>query len=156
MNRQHTYRVGIEWTGNKGEGTSGCRAYGRDHRIVVDGKPEIMGSSDPVFRGDPASHNPEELLLASLSACHMLVYLHACADAGVVVTAYTDRASGTMDEAPDGSGRFTEATLHPLVVVREASMIDRAVALHERAHDLCFIANSVNFPVACDPEIRIA
>ena len=154
MSRRHTYRVGIEWTGNRGKGTTAYGAYDRNHKIVVEGKADVRGSSDPAFRGDSTRHNPEELLVASLSACHMLMYLHACADAGVVVTAYADMATGTMDETPDGGGRFTSVTLHPLVTVSEDSMIAQAVTLHKRAHELCFIANSVSFPVSCIPVVR--
>jgi organic hydroperoxide reductase OsmC/OhrA len=145
MPREHNYSVKVIWTGNAGNGTSVYRAYQRDHEITVAGKPPIPGSSDPKFRGDSTRYNPEELLVGALSTCHMLWYLHLCADAGVVVVSYEDRAEGTMEESSDGGGRFTGVTLHPHVQVRGS--VEQAEALHQRAHEVCFIANSVNFPV---------
>lgn len=151
----HTYHTDLRWTGNLGSGTSGYRAYSRNHEIRVDGKPMLLGSSDPAFRGDPTRYNPEDLLVASLSACHMLWFLHLCADAGIVVTDYSDRATGTMVETTDGGGRFSEVTLCPQVTVADAAMIERAQALHIEAHRLCFIANSCNFPVRHEAVCRV-
>lgn len=148
MARMHHYTASIRWIGNTGQGTSGYKTYERAHEIHVSGKPIIPGSSDPAFRGDPARYNPEEMFIAALSSCHMLWYLHLCANAGVVVTAYEDQAEGTMEESAAGGGRFIKVTLKPRVRVTQASAVERADALHERAHELCFIANSVNFPVA--------
>ncbi|NNN17646.1 MAG: OsmC family protein [Thermoplasmata archaeon] len=150
----HSYRASIRWTGNHGTGTSAYRAYGREHLIAFEGKPELPGSSDPNFRGDGRRYNPEELLIASLSACHMLWYLHLCASSDIVVETYSDEANGTMETTPDGSGRFTLATLHPAVTIRSGSP-DRARELHTRAHEMCFVANSVNFPVRCEPTVRL-
>jgi organic hydroperoxide reductase OsmC/OhrA len=147
MARLHHYTTSIRWTGNTGQGTSGYKTYERAYEIHVSGKPTIPGSSDPAFRGDPARYNPEEMFVAALSSCHMLWYLHLCADAGVLVTAYEDQAEGTMDESATGTGRFIKVTLKPRVRVTQASAVERANALHDRAHELCFIANSVNFPV---------
>lgn len=149
MSGQHLYNVALRWTGNRGSGTSGYRDYDRAHVISATGKPEIPGSSDPTFRGDRSRYNPEEMLVASLSACHLLWFLHLCADAGVVVLEYSDHATGTMVETPNGGGHFTEVTLQPRVVVSENSMLEKLDFLHERAHELCFIANSVNFSVVC-------
>jgi organic hydroperoxide reductase OsmC/OhrA len=149
MSREHNYRVNVIWTGNTGSGTSGYQAYKRDHEISVVGKPPILGSSDPKFRGDAARYNPEELLVAALSTCHMLWYLHLCADAGIVVESYEDRAEGTMKETTEGGGRFVSVKLRPHV--RVIGSIKQAEALHQRAHELCFIANSVNFPVEHEP-----
>jgi organic hydroperoxide reductase OsmC/OhrA len=151
MNGQHHYKLTIKWTGNKGDGTSSYRSYERSHSILIDGKIEIPASSDPAFRGDKAKHNPEELLVAALSSCHMLSFLYECAKAGVVVTDYVDHATGTMVETPDGGGHFTEVTLNPIVTVTENSMVDMANQLHKKASELCFIANSVNFPVHHKP-----
>ena len=151
--RSHRYRVTVVWTGDRGRGTADYRAYGRDHRIESPGKPPVEGSSDPVFRGDATRWNPEELLLASLSACHKLQYLHLCAEAGVVVTAYRDEAEAEMVEEGMG-GRFVGATLRPLVTIRAGCDAELARALHHEAHGRCFIASSVNFPVACEPTIR--
>ncbi len=138
------------WTGNAGTGTSSYTAYKRNHELVSRGKPPIPASSDPNFRGDSSRYNPEELLVASLSACHMLWYLHLCAVSGIVVTDYQDHATGTMAERADGGGHFTEVILNPSVVVTPGADLDRCKELHEKAHQLCFIANSVNFPVRCE------
>ncbi len=151
----HRYSATIEWTGNLGSGTSGYRSYARDHEIHAEGKPMIPGSSDPAFRGDRTRYNPEDLLVASLSSCHMLWYLHLCTDHQIIVRGYRDAAEGTMSEEVDGSGRFTEVVLHPEVTLQAGADRELAHALHEKAHKLCFIANSVNFPVRCDPIIKI-
>ncbi len=145
--RTHTYAVRVSWTGNQGTGTSDYRAYSRDHDVTADGVATIAASSDPAFRGDPARWNPELQLTAALSQCHMLWYLSLCAEAGVTVVAYTDRALGIMAEADDGAGRFTEVVLRPRVIITCADLLDTAMSLHERANEKCFIANSVNFPV---------
>jgi organic hydroperoxide reductase OsmC/OhrA len=152
--REHRYAVSLTWSGNLGSGTSGYRDYSRSYEIGADGKPAIQGSADAAFRGDDSRWNPEELLVASLSACHKLSYLHLAAAAGIVVTAYTDRAEGVMELSPAGVGRFRSVVLHPTVTVKPGSDLGRARALHERAHETCFIANSVNFPVECQPEIK--
>lgn len=152
MERLHSYETVVTWTGNRGTGTSGYRNYDRDHEVTADGRQPIAASSDPAFRGDPSRWNPEQLLIASLSQCHMLWYLHLCADAGVVVTGYVDRATGTMAEAGTG-GRFTEVVLRPRVSVASAEMVAPATALHADAHRACYIASSVNFPVRHDPVI---
>jgi organic hydroperoxide reductase OsmC/OhrA len=155
--REHRYAVTIRWTGDTGTGTSGYRSYERAHEISAEGgKPPIPGSSDPAFRGDPDRWNPEELLVASLSACHQLWYLHLCAEAGVVVTGYADEAEGVMEETPDGGGRFVRATLRPRVRIARGCDPDLAIRLHRAAHEKCFIANSVAFPVDLDPAVSLA
>jgi organic hydroperoxide reductase OsmC/OhrA len=156
--RQHRYEVAVEWTGNTGTGTASYRGYERAHEIAAPGtpKPPIPGSSDPSFRGDRARWNPEELLVASVSACHQLWYLHLCADAGIVLTAYVDRAEGTMVETEDGGGHFTRVVLRPVATLAPGSDVERARALHAEAHRLCYIATSVNFPVEHEPEFRVA
>ena len=156
MGREHRYQATITWTGNLGEGTVGYRAYSRDHEVSGKGKPVLPGSSDPAFRGDPKRWNPEELLVASLSACHKLWYLHLAAEAGIIVTAYADRAEGVMKVGRDGVGRFKSVVLHSTVTVAAGSDLGRARTLHKPAHEKCFIANSVNFPVECEPEIVAA
>ncbi len=144
---EHNYKATITWTGNEGKGTAGYREYQRSHIINVAGKPEIPASSDPSFRGDKTRYNPEELLLASVSSCHMLWYLHLCSVNGVIVVEYIDQATGVMIEAADGSGYFKEVTLYPKVIVSNESMIGKANELHHEANKMCFIANSVNFPI---------
>ena len=143
----HHYKMKMVWTGNKGEGTSTYRSYDRGYTISINGKAEIIGSSDPAFRGDPSKHNPEELLVASLSSCHMLSYLHLCAVNGIVATAYEDDATGTMVEDKDRGGYFTEVMLNITVTITDMAKKQRAEELHHDANKLCFIANSVNFPV---------
>jgi organic hydroperoxide reductase OsmC/OhrA len=152
---EHRYNVTVRWTGNLGTGTSGYREYGRDHVIQAAAKPEIAGSADAAFRGDAARWNPEDLFLGALSACHQLWYLHLCADAGVHVLAYLDEAHGTMLDSP-GQGRFTEVVLRPRVVIRKGDDQALAAKLHHAAHEQCYIANSVNFPVRCEPVIEFA
>ena len=149
--KQHSYSATITWTGNQGTGTSDYKAYSRNHIISAAGKKDIEGSSDPSFRGDKSRYSPEDLLLDSISACHMLWYLHLCAVNGVIVLAYEDNATAIMQEEKDGSGQFSEATLNPRVTVHDESMISKANALHHEANKLCFIARSVNFPVHHKP-----
>ena len=151
----HRYSANVEWIGNRGTGTDGYRNYSREHVIRIEGKPDIAGSSDPAFRGDAARHNPEDMLVAALSTCHMLAYLHVATLAGVVVTAYTDTAEGTLVTAGNG-GHFTEVVLRPVVTVTAASDPAKAHAAHDDAHHACFIAASVNFPVRCEPRIVVA
>ena len=154
--REHRYQVALRWEGNRGVGTRGYREYERSHEITSPGtqKPPIAGSSDPAFRGDPDRWNPEELLLAALSACHQLAYLHACAGQSVVVTDYRDEPEGRMRETGDGGGRFERALLRPVVTITPESDRELALALHAEAHRMCFIASSVNFPVDHDAVIR--
>lgn len=154
--KSHTYAASVVWTGNTGTGTSGYRAYERAHEIVIDGKPVLAGSSDPAFRGDPSRHNPEDLLVASLSACHMLWYLHLASDAGICVLGYRDDAIGRMVEDAERGGWFEEVRLRPHVRIASGGDVTVAHALHEAAHARCFIANSVRFPVLCEPVIEPA
>ena len=154
MGREHRYSVTVTWTGNTGTGTSTYRSYERAHEISGEGKPAIAASSDPVFRGDRTRWNPEELLVAALSSCHQLSYLHLCADVGIVVVEYVDHAEGWMVETPDGSGQFTRVVLRPKVTI-SAGDAAKAKELHHEAHAKCFIARSVNFPVENEPEIAV-
>lgn len=153
--REHRYATAVRWIGNTGTGTSAYRAYKRDHDIAAEGKASIAGSSDPQFRGDRTRWNPEELLVASLSTCHQLWYLHLCADAGVVVTAYEDRAEGVMAEEANGSGRFARVVLRPRVTITDGAKAELAKSLHAQAHAKCFIARSVNFPVTHEPTVLV-
>lgn len=155
MSKKHHYKTTIQWTGNTGTGTSNYRNYERSHTISVENKLAIEGSADPAFRGDKTKHNPEDMLLSSLSSCHMLWYLHFCSEAGVIVTDYVDNATGTMLETSNGSGHFSEVILSPTVTVSDESMIEKARELHHKAHEFCFIANSVNFPVKHIPIVLV-
>jgi organic hydroperoxide reductase OsmC/OhrA len=147
---QHQYSVEVVWTGNQGTGTATYRGYSRDHVVSAPGRPDIGGSSDPQFRGDPQRWNPEQLLVAALSQCHMLWYLHLCAEAGVVVTGYHDLPIGTMTDE-----KFTSVVLRPRVTVADASMVAKAQQLHHPAHEKCYVANSVNFPVSHEPKAEV-
>ena len=152
MEIQHSYEVSVEWLGNRGTGTSDYKSYGRENSISAEGKPSIDGSADRAFRGDTARWNPEELLLAALSECHMLSYLHVAATNGIVVTSYTDAATGTMLQTNNGGGHFTEVTLHPAVTIA-AGDPELAKSLHHEASEKCFIAASINFPLHHDVTI---
>jgi organic hydroperoxide reductase OsmC/OhrA len=150
-----SYDVKVTWTGNDGAGTEGYGGYRRDHVIEAAGKPAIAGSSDSVFRGDPTRYNPAQLLVASLSACHMLWTLHLCADNGIVVVDYRDEASGVEQEEDDGGGAFARVALKPRVTIAAGGDRAKALALHREAHRLCFIARSVNFPVNVAGEVTV-
>ena len=151
----HTYDLTVTWTGDDGRGTADYRAYRRDHVVSADGRPDLAGSSDPTFRGDATRWNPEQLLVAALSQCHMLWYLHLCATNAVVVTGYVDHAHGEMRTHGDGSGEFTSVVLRPEVTVSEPEMVEAAERLHAEAPTLCFIARSVNFPVGHEPTVTV-
>lgn len=156
MTRRHRYEISLDWTGNRGEGTADYRSYTRSYTTASPGRPQLQGSSDPVFLGDRSRWNPELLLVAALSQCHLLVYLHQCAINGVVVTEYRDAATGTMVETTDGAGHFEEVILRPSVTVSDESMLERARQLHEISGHSCFIASSVNFPVRHEPQLSVA
>lgn len=154
MSHLHHYKATTVWHGNRGTGTSGLRAYDRSHTVSIDGKPELHLTTDNPAVGDKTKLNPEDLLVSAIASCHMLSYLYVCAQAGVVVTAYTDHTTGTMVEHEAGGGQFQEVTLNPEVTVAEASMIAHARELHHEAHRICFIANSVNFDVRNNPVVK--
>jgi organic hydroperoxide reductase OsmC/OhrA len=156
MSKSHRYATTLTWTGDTGEGTASYRSYERAYEIAADGKPALLGSSDPSFRGDPGRWNPEELLLASISSCHQLWYLHLCAVNGVVITAYRDQATAVMVEDETGGGRFKSATLRPHVTIAAGSDPEKAMALHHEANAKCFVANSLNFPVSHDATMAVA
>ena len=149
--REHHYQVSVNWTGNRGSGTKSYNTYDRNYEISAGSKPVILGSSDPAFRGDAQRWNPEDLLVASVSACHKLWYLHLCAEAGISVFTYSDEAEGTMREGKHGG--FTSIVLNPKITIRPGDDINVALELHHRAHEFCFIANSVNFAITCQPTI---
>lgn len=147
MARKHLYETSLTWTGNKGSGTMDYRSYDRDFTIEIDGKTPILGSSDSIFLGDKTKYNPEDLMLSSVSSCHMLWFLHLCSKNGIVVIDYKDNAVGTMTENADGSGKFTEILLQPTVIISKQEDIAWANSLHTEANQMCFIASSLNFPV---------
>jgi organic hydroperoxide reductase OsmC/OhrA len=156
VRRTHRYELTLAWTGNRGSGTSGYRDYSRDHQVTAAGRPVLEGSADPAFRGDKTRWNPELELLAALSQCHLMSYLHVCTTAGVVVTGYEDAPYGVMAETDDDGGHFTEVVLRPRVTVAAPEMADAALKLHEDANRKCFIAASVNFPVRHEPAVTAA
>ena len=153
--KQHIYQTTVEWVGNLGRGTSSYTAYEREFIASALNKPNILGSADPAFRGDKTRWNPEDMLLASISACHKLWYLHFCAVNNIIVQAYRDEAIAIMDEgSSEQAGRFISATLKPRVRISSESDAVKALVLHENAHHACFIANSLNFPVKCEAIIE--
>jgi organic hydroperoxide reductase OsmC/OhrA len=145
--KTHEYKSHLVWDGNLGEGTSSYGAYGRDYTVTIGGKPDLRGSADPMFRGNPELHNPEDLFLAALSGCHMLTYLALCARNGVSVISYEDAATGVMTFDGQGGGKFTDITLYPAVVIDDESKKEIAMGLHEKAHELCYIAQSTSAPL---------
>ncbi len=155
MTPVHTFTAAVQWTGNRGTGTSAYKAYDRTWDLQTPGKMVVHCSNDPELGGDPHKHNPEDMLIAALSSCHMLWYLHLCAVNNVVVTAYEDAALGEMVMHKDGSGEFTKVTLRPQIIITPVSDPQKARDLHHEAHKYCFIARSVNFPVVCEPVIRL-
>lgn len=152
--REHKYGARLIWEGNRGEGTATYTGYDRAYRVLVEGKPDLTGTSDPMFRGDPAKHNPEDLFLASISACHMLFYLSLSAKNGIRVLSYEDEARGTMVLDAGGGGRFDEITLHPTVTIADEEGTELAIQLHDQAHELCFIANSCKVPIHHRPAVH--
>ncbi|KGM14482.1 OsmC family protein [Cellulomonas bogoriensis] len=164
MGLLHTYDALVEWSAPGAEGTRSYTSYSRDHEVRFEGKAPLPGSADPAFRGDASRYNPEQLLVGALSQCHMLWFLHLASADGVVVVGYIDNAQGTMRVEGAGHGQFTGVRLHPLVTLESATREDgRPItdgdleALHARAHEHCFIARSVSFPVTIDPPgLRVA
>lgn len=154
--KTHNYTAFIDWTGSRRTGTTDYKNYDRDYSIRIDGKQQVIrGSADSAFLGDPHRFNPEELLLASLSSCHMLWYLHLCADNGIVVLDYSDSVNGSMIEYPDGGGKFEKVILRPIVTVKSEEMVEIAKSLHTEANKKCFIANSCNFPVEHEAVVNV-
>lgn len=153
MQIEHHFQVQVEWQGNRGSGTSGHRAYSREHLITSEGNPSISGSAHRAFHGDAERWNPEEMLIAALSQCHMLSYLYVATANGIVVESYRDDASGTIEQTADGGGHFTSVTLRPHVEI-SAGDPGLALSLHGEANEKCFIASSVNFPVLHEAVIR--
>lgn len=147
MGKSHHFTIQLTWSGNRGEGTSSYTSYDRSHVLSSDGKEPLSCSSAPAFRGDGTLYNPEDMLLYSVSSCHMLWFLHCCADAGVVITAYKDCPQGTLVIEADGIGRFTDISLHPVVSLQDAAQAHLLSSLHDKAHQHCFIANSLSCPV---------
>jgi organic hydroperoxide reductase OsmC/OhrA len=151
--RTHSYQTNLRWVG---AGVAPFQKHDRSYEIECEGKPTLLGSSDQTFRGNRGRWNPEDLLVASLSACHHLWYMGLCAAAGIEVKAYEDAAEGEMVEEKIGErGQFTRVTLRPRVTLARGADKAKAKELHHAAHESCFIARSVNFPVHCEPTIEV-
>ncbi|MEM1437946.1 MAG: OsmC family protein [Pseudomonadota bacterium] len=150
MGHKHEYTLTTTWTGNTGEGTKDYRSFERNYTLATEGKPDILGSADPNYRGDKTRWNPEDLLVASLSACHKLWFLHLAAVNKIVVTDYVDEPLGTLNAERDGSGEFVSVVLRPRITITDPSLAEKADTLHHEAHEKCFIARSVNFPVTVE------
>jgi organic hydroperoxide reductase OsmC/OhrA len=153
MGKSHSFRIAVTWTGAHHGTTESYASYSREFTISSDGKQNIVCSSDKIFRGDANLYNPEDLFISTISSCHLLWYLHLCADKKIHVLSYIDDATGNLQINQDGSGQFTEVTLHPNVIIDSNTDIPLAIQLHEEAHKKCFIANSVNFPVKYIPHV---
>jgi len=155
MTKEHNYKLTAVWTGNQGDGTKNIRTYDRSHTVTIMGKPELFLTTDNPHVGDKSKLNPEDLLVTALASCHLLSYLYACSLEGIVVTSYTDNAAGIMIENESGGGSFKEVTLNPISTVADESMVEKAIELHHKAHEICYIANSVNFEVKCNPTCKV-
>ncbi len=156
MAYMHHYKLSAVWTGNTGSGTESIRSYDRSHTVSIAGKPELYLTTDNPAVGDKTKLNPEDLLVSAMASCHMLSYLYVCALEGVVITDYRDDVTGTMMEKDTGGGQFEAVTLNPVVTVADAAMRQQAIELHHKAHEVCYIANSVNFEVRCNPVCKVA
>ena len=146
----HDYKARLVWEGNLGDGTTSYTGYGRKYRLKIDGKPDIIGSADPIFRGDANVYNPEDLFVAALSSCHLLSYLALCARSKINVIAYEDDAMGTLLLRPDGGGKFESVTLRPSVTIAAGSDEKRALELHETARAGGEIADDQQGPFVAD------
>jgi organic hydroperoxide reductase OsmC/OhrA len=144
---KHLFKAAINWTSKQNQVDSTKRFYSKSHQIKIEGKPVLEVSAAKAFKGDPELYNPEDLLLSSLVSCHMMSYLYVCAQNGIEVLEYSDNAEATLEVSPNGSGRFVAATLNPKVKILNPDQIQLALDLHQKANELCFIANSCNFPV---------
>lgn len=155
MEHEHNYKLTEVWTGNKGDGTKNVRTYDRSHTVSIQGKPELLLTTDNPHVGDSSKLNPEDLLVTAISSCHLLSYLYVCSLEGIVITSYIDNATGIMIEKSSGGGNFKEVTLNPTFYVADESMVEKAIDLHHKAHEICYIANSVNFEVKCNPTCKV-
>lgn len=153
---EHDYTSRIVWTGDRGDGTRTYRGYDRTWSIDIPGKPVIQCSNDPLLGGDPGLPNPEDLMLSTLSACHMLWYLHLASRAGIVIRGYEDSPLGVGETGPRGEGRFLRAVLRPRITVEAGADLALAEALHHDVQQYCFIARSVNFPISHEPSFQLA
>lgn len=156
MTKSHQYKSHLVWNGNLGTGTETYPGYGRDYTISIGGKPDLRGSADPMFRGNPELPNPEDWFIAALSSCHMLSYLALCARKGISVVSYEDSASGVLVFNSEGGGRFEEVTLKPVVTIADAAHLDLASSLHDDAHRLCYIASSSSSVVRHEATVTAA
>lgn len=154
LNKTHHYKAKTKWANAAGEDTSNFDGYSRNFQTDFPGKPTLLGSSDASFRGDKDRVNPEDMLVAAISSCHMLWYLALCSKAGVRVLAYEDSAEGSMEMHADGGGAFSSVTLQPVVTIAPGCDVELAKALHEGAHDKCFIARSCSVPIQIFPTIK--
>lgn len=144
---KHLFKAAINWTSKQNPPDSTKRFYSKSHQIKIEGKPVLEVSAAKAFKGDPELYNPEDLLLSSLVSCHMMSYLYVCSQNGIEVLEYSDNAEATLEVSPNGSGRFVAAKLYPKVKILNPEQIQLALDLHQKANELCFIANSCNFPV---------
>jgi len=155
MGFKHLFKAQLNWFVKQKETTSNSEVSSKSHTIAIESKAILNVSAAKAFKGDPDLYNPEDLLLSSVVSCHMMSYLYVCAQNGIEVVSYTDKAEATLEVSEDGSGRFTEVRLYPKVTIKQAEKMTEALSLHKRANELCFIANSCNFPIVHDPRCEI-
>ncbi|MGV0996986.1 OsmC family protein [Empedobacter falsenii] len=143
----HLFKVALNWIKKESKMDSSTRIYTKSHHISIEGKPDLEVSAAKAFKGDPNLYNPEDLLLSSLTSCHMMSYLYCCAQHKIEVISYQDHSEATLQVNPDGSGKIVKVDLFPDIIISDSSQIELALSLHKKANELCFIANSCNFPV---------
>ena len=143
----HLFKVALNWMKKDNISSSSTRIYTKSHHISIEGKPDLEVSAAKAFKGDPNLYNPEDLLLSSLTSCHMMSYLYCCMQYKIEVISYQDHSEATLQVNPDGSGKIVKVDLFPEIIISDSSQIELALSLHKKANELCFIANSCNFPV---------
>ena len=144
---KHLFKAKLNWNSIPKEVITNTKRYTKTHQIAIDGKEILNVSAAKAFKGDPNLYNPEDLLLSSVVSCHMMSYLYVCSQNDITVVSYQDNAEGTLEVLENGSGRFVEIRLNPSVIIKEKEKIAQALSLHTKASELCFIANSCNFPI---------
>lgn len=144
---KHLFKAKLDWNSIPKETISDSKRYTKTHQIAIDGKEILNVSAAKAFKGDPGLYNPEDLLLSSVVSCHMMSYLYVCSQSDITVVSYQDNAEGTLEVLENGSGRFVEIRLNPNVIIKEKEKIAQSISLHTKANELCFIANSCNFPI---------
>lgn len=146
MASNHIFKATLNWKPKEGENTQNPRNYTRDHEVKITDKKLLQLSAAKSFRGDTNLLNPEDLLLSAITSCHMMSYLYVCSQNQVEILSYSDNSEGILEVVGDG-GSFERVDLNPVVTIKNPKDIELAKELHTKANELCFIANSCNFPI---------